>query len=172
MKGGEEMRIKKNCSVTYYDNMNPRYDVMPNPYRDDNNDIWEGRKPHHIENGRKEYITWCGSATLNKNNEVIMADFNLSRKVQVWIFGNMLRIHDIRYDGDTRMWGYAIRDGKHVDTWPASDKLEDARIDSMLRMKNINNPIWKIVCRRAREMWLDEISKRDRLYRYEPEYND
>ena len=166
-------KAKRKCTVTYYDNQHPHYDVMANPYRDPNNDIWEGRRPHSVDSaGYAEYITWCVAARISPDGDVVYADASLNRKVGIFIVGNILRIHDIRYAGDTRMWGYAIRGGKRISTWPASDDLEDERIDSMLRTVNVDNPVWAKVCRRARAMWLEEISNRDPLRRYTPEYND
>lgn len=172
--GDEVARARKKCTVTYYDNLHPRYDVMANPYRDENNDIWEGRKPHHIDpdTGCAEYRTWCVAARINPDGDVVYADASLNHKVNVFIVGDTLRIHDIRFSGDTRMWGYVIRGGKRISIWPASDELEDERIDSMLRAANVDNPVWVKVCKRAREMWLQEIVGRDPLRRYTPEYND
>lgn len=167
-------RSKKKCTVTYYDNQHPHYDAMPNPYRDENNDIWEGRKPHHIDpdTGCAVYRTWCVAAKISPEGNVVYADASLNHKVNVFIVGDSLRIYDIRYAGDTRTWGYAICGGKRDCIWPASDELEDERIDSMLRIVNIDNPVWAKVCRRAREMWLEEIASRDPLHRYEPEYSE
>lgn len=160
-------------STTYHDNLLPNYEVAPNPYaaKDPDNDIWEGRKPHHVEaqTGYPEYQVWFGFARFNPEGDVVIADFKLNYKVSVFICGDRLQIIDIRYSGDTRAWGYCTRNGRREDAWPANMPLEDERIDRMLQPGNIDSPIWEKVCRRAREMWLEEIANRIPVHRYYPE---
>ena len=167
----------KKVVVTYQDNKHPNPDFM-NPYnltgKDPNNDIWEGCKPHHVipETGYVEYQTWFGMARISPEGKVVVADAKLSRKVTVYIVGDRLTIIDIRHDGDPRAYGYAAENGEVKSIWPAVIPLEDERIDKMLRLKNIDCPIWEPICRRAREIWMEEIECRDRLRRYEPEEID
>ena len=164
----------KKSVVTYKDNKRPNPDFW-NPYnltgKDPNNDIWEGRKPHHIieETGCAEYQTWFGMARINPEGKVVVADAKLSRKVTVYIVGDRLTIIDIRHDGDPKAYGYSAENGEAKSIWPAVMYLEDERIDKMLGLKNIDCPIWEPICRRAREIWIEEIECRDRLKRYEPE---
>jgi hypothetical protein len=40
----------------------------------------------------------------------------------------------------------------------------------MLDPSNIDCEVWKWVCARAREIWLEEINHRDPLRRYYPEH--
>ena len=161
----------------YKDNQHPNPNYM-NPYnltgKDPNNDIWEGRKPHHIipETGYAEYQTWFGSARISPEGKVVVADVKFNYKVTVYIVGDRLTIIDIRHDGDPRAYGYAAENGEVKSIWPEVIPLEDERIDKMLRLKNIDCPIWEPICRRAREIWMEEIANRDRLRRYEPEERD
>lgn len=164
--------VKKSVP-TYKDNQHPNPDFW-NPYnltgKDPNNDIWEGRKPHTVEpTGYTEYKTWFGGARFSPEGNVVYADVSLNYKVTIYIVGDTLRIIDIRHDGDPRAYGYSAAEGQMKDIWPSTLQLEDERIDRMLRLKNIDCPIWEPICRRAREIWMEEIAKRDRLRRYEPE---
>jgi len=164
----------KRTVVTYKDNQHPDPNFW-NPYnltgKDPNNDIWEGRKPHHIipETGYVEYQTWFGSARFSPEGKCAVADVSFNHKVTVYIVGDRLTIIDIRHDGDPKAYGYAAENGEVKSIWPAVIPLEDERIDKMLRLKNIDCPIWEPICRRAREIWMEEIGNRDRLRRYEPE---
>lgn len=165
-----------NKAVTYHDNQHPNPNFM-NPYnlfgKDPDNDIWEGRKPHHIEEtGYYEYRTWFGGARFSPDGRVVVADVSLNYKVTIYIVGDTLRIIDIRHDGDPRAYGYAAAGGQVKDIWPSTFQLEDERIDKMLRLENIDCPIWKPICKRAREIWMEEIANRDRLRRYVPEEID
>lgn len=175
--GRNKNNENKKTVVTYHDNKHPNPDFM-NPYnltgKDPNNDIWEGRKPHHIikETGYSEYQTWFGMARISPEGKVVVADAKLSRKVTVYIVGDRLTIIDIRHDGDPRAYGYAAENGEVKSIWPAVIPLEDERIDKMLRLKNIDCPVWDKICRRAREIWMEEIEYRDRLKRYVPEEID
>ena len=168
---------KKKTVATYMDNKYPNPNFW-NPYnltgKDPNNDIWEGRKPHHIieVTGAVEYQTWFGMARFSKDGEVLIADVSFNHKVTVYIVGDRLTIIDIRHDGDPKAYGYAAENGELKSIWPAVIPLEDERIDKMLRLKNIDCPIWEPICRRAREIWMEEISMRDRLRRYVPEEMD
>ena len=172
--GRKKNSESKKVVVTYHDNQHPNPDFW-NPYnltgKVPNNDIGEGRKPHHIikETGYSEYRTWFGMARISPEGKVVVADAKLSRKVTVYIVGDRLTIIDIRHDGDPRAYGYATENGEVKSIWPAVIPLEDERIDRMLRLKNIDSPIWEPICRRAREIWMEEIENRDRLRRYEPE---
>jgi len=159
-------------TTTYKDNLRPNYDTFFNPYNDPGNDIWEGRKPHHIEaeTGYPEYQTWFGSVRLNPEGKVIIADVRLNHKVSIFICGDLLHIIDIRYAGDPRAWGYQARNGQREEIWPASEPLEDECIDKMLDPSNIDCEVWKWVCARARGIWLEEINHRDPLRRYYPEH--
>ena len=167
----------KKVVVTYRDNQHPNPDFM-NPYnltgKDPNNDIWEGRKPHHIieETGCAEYRTWFGSALIWPDGRIAHADVSFNHKVTIYIVGDKLTIIDIRHDGDPKAYGYAAENGEVKSIWPAVIPLEDERIDRMLRLKNIDCPIWEPICRRAREIWMEEIASRDRLKRYIPEEID
>ena len=163
--------MKKKIVVTYHDNQHPHYDTFSNPYFDPDNDIWEGRKPHHIilETGYAEYRTWFGGAILSPDGEVVVADVSFNHKVTVYIANDNLRIVDIRHDGDPGAYGYSTTNGERQNIWPATFDLEDERIDRMLRLKNIDSPLWEPICKRAREMWLKEIETRDVLRRYYPE---
>jgi hypothetical protein len=158
----------------YDDNRRPHPDFF-NPYnitgKDPNNDIWEGRKPHHIifETGYAEYRTWFGMARISPEGIVVVADAKLSRKVTVYIVGDRLTIIDIRHDGDPRAYGYAAENGEVKSIWPEVIPLEDERIDKMLRLKNIDSPIWEQICKRAREIWLEENDNRHILRKYIPE---
>lgn len=165
---------KHNFEGTYYDNMYPHYDKCPDFYYDGTHDVWEGRRPHNIDatTGYAEYRTWFGDAVISVEGNIVSADVSLNRKVHVYIIGNRLKIYDIRNDGICDSWGYAIAGSERCSIWPSNHELEDERIDSMLREKNIDCPIWVKVCKRAREMWLSEIAGRDPLYRYTPDYND
>lgn len=167
----------KKVVVTYKDNQHPNPNFW-NPYnltgKDPNNDIWEGRKPHHIipETGYVEYQTWFGSARFSPEGKCVVADVKFNHKVTVYIVGDRLTIIDIRHDGDPKAYGYAAENGEVKSIWPAVIPLEDERIDKMLRLKNIDCPIWEPICRRAREIWMEEIAGRDRLRRYAPEEMD
>lgn len=167
----------KKTAPTYHDNQHPNPDFM-NPYnltgKDPNNDMWEGRKPHHIipETGCAEYQTWFGSALIWPDGRIAHASVSFNRKVTIYIVGDTLRIIDIRHDGGPRAYGYSAENGEVKSIWPAVIPLEDERIDRMLRLKNIDCPIWEPICRRAREIWMEEIANRDRLRRYEPEEID
>lgn len=173
------MAKKQNKKIvpTYKDNQHPNPDFM-NPYyltgKDPNNDIWEGRKPHHIieETGYAEYQTWFGSARFSPEGKCVVAHVSLNRKVTIHIVGDRLTIIDIRHDGDPKAYGYAAENGEIKSIWPAVIPLEDERIDKMLRLKNIDCPIWEPICRRAREIWMEEIDGRDRLRQYVPEEID
>ena len=175
--GKKKNSENKKVVVTYHDNKHPNPDFW-NPYnltgKDPNNDIWEGRKPHHIikETGYAEYQTWFGMARISPEGKVVVADAKLSRKVTVYIVGDRLTIIDIRHDGDPRAYGYAAENGEVKSIWPAVIPLEDERIDKMLRLKNIDCTVWDKICRRAREIWMEEIGRRDRLKRYMPEEID
>ena len=175
--GRKKNSENKKTVVTYHDNQHCNPNFM-NPYnltgKDQNNDIWEGRKPHHIikETGYAEYQTWFGMARISPEGKVVVADAKLSRKVTVYIVGDRLTIIDIRHDGDPRAYGYAAENGEVKSIWPAVIPLEDERIDKMLRLKNIDCPVWDKICRRAREIWMEEIECRDKLKRYVPEEID
>ena len=175
--GRKKNNESKKVVVTYHDNQHCNPSFM-NPYnltgKDPNNDIWEGRKPHHIikETGYAEYQTWFGMARISPEGKVVVADAKLSRKVTIYIVGDRLTIIDIRHDGDPRAYGYAAENGEVKSIWPAVIPLEDERIDKMLRLKNIDCPVWDKICRRAREIWMKEIECRDRLKRYVPEEID
>lgn len=175
--GKKKNSESKKVVVTYHDNQHPNPNFW-NPYdltgKDPNNDIWEGRKPHHIikETGCAEYQTWFGMARISPEGKVVVADAKLSRKVTIYIVGDRLTIIDIRHDGDPRAYGYTAENGELKSIWPAVIPLEDERIDKMLRLKNIDCPVWDKIYRRAREIWMEEIECRDRLRRYEPEEID
>jgi hypothetical protein len=168
-------QIKK-IVTTYHDNQHPNPDFM-NPYnltgKDPNNDIWEGREPHHIipETGYAEYKTWFGSARFSPEGKCVIANVSFNNKVTVYIVGNRLTIIDIRHDGDPRAYGYAAENGEVKSIWPAVIPLEDERIDKMLILKNIDCPIWEQICKRAREIWLEENDNRHILRKYIPEVN-
>ena len=175
--GRKKNSESKKVVVTYHDNQHPNPNFW-NPYnltgKDPNNDIWEGRKPHHIEpdTGQKVYEVWFGSATFSKDDVLDYADVRFNYKVHLYIIGNRLSIIDIRHDGFTDSWGYCAKDGERQSIWPSNYELEDERIDKMLRLKNIDCPIWEPICRRAREIWMEEIEGRDRLRKYVPEEID
>ena len=170
-------RSNKKSVPTYHDNKHPNPNFW-NPYnltgKDPNNDIWEGRKPHCIdpETGYSEYRTWFGVARYSPEGKVVVADVSLNYKVTIYIVGDTLRIIDIRHDGDPKAYGYSAAGGQLKDIWPSTYPLEDERIDRMLRLKNIDCPIWEPICRRAREIWMEEIENRDVLRRYVPEEMD
>ena len=175
--GKKKNSESKKVVATYHDNQHCNPNFM-NPYnltgKDPKNDIWEGRKPHHIikETGYAEYQTWFGMARISPEGKVVVADAKLNRKVTIYIVGDRLTIIDIRHDGDPRAYGYAAENGEVKSIWPAVIPLEDERIDKMLRLKNIDCPVWDKICRRAREIWMEEIDGRDRLKRYVPEEID
>lgn len=105
-----------------------------------------------------------------QRGDVVHADVSLNYKVTIYIVGDTLRIIDIRHDGDPKAYGYCACEGHVNDIWPSVYQLEDERIDKMLRLKNIDCPIWEPICKRAREIWMEEIAGRDRLRRYESDY--
>lgn len=110
-------------------------------------------------------------ARISPEGKVVVADAKLSRKVTVYIVGDRLTIIDIRHDGDPRAYGYAAENGEVKSIWPVVIPLEDERIDKMLRLKNIDSPIWEQICKRAREIWLEENDNRHILRKYIPEVN-
>lgn len=159
---------------TYYDFMRPNYDRCPDFYFDGTHDIWEGRKPHHINSlGCAEYRVWFGDARFYPDGRIAVASVNLSPNVNVFIIDeNRLKIYDIRYSGKSVSFAYHIKDGKRLELGHSELALEDERIDSMLREKNIDCPVWVKVCRCAKRLWLEEIASREHRYQYIPTYND
>lgn len=125
-----------------------------------------------IIRGCAEYRFWCGEANISENGRIHYASVSLNYKVGLYIIGDRLTIYDIRYDGKPVSWGYSAENGEIKDIWPHKFQLEDERIDAMLREKNISCPVWPRICRRAKEIWLEEISNRPKLKQYTPEYND
>lgn len=127
-----------------------------NPYNiwggDPNNDIWEGRKPHHLSStGTERYEVWFGAAEIDTKGNVVYANVTLNFEVSVFVLGDYLSILDNR--GPVGVWQYTNTGKDRLPATPRLQYLSADRIEQILRPDHIDHWIWHKTCSRALELY-------------------